>query len=267
MTSPISSSVAVGRATTELNQLDKAEKKTPAAEPPVVEARADSSVTFQTDGSQDIFSSLSGLLDQTSDAIALLKSGTDGLASIAETIGLVRDELVDARDSGDAGAISVAQERLAALPNQIAELAGGAGGSAGNLLAETARDGSVQIASLSISLVYVDYTQTGESSPLFGSNTSADGEPTDPLQQLQDALAFVQNHQEQLLESLEALRSEEGIPSFVQELLSVDATSVDETVLTEEGASILSLQVRQELAGTTEALTPEARLNALKFFT
>ena len=216
-----------------------------------------------TTGAPAGFAGLSSLLDTVSHSIGLLKSGISGLSAMDKLATSVRDALSGASENGDGAALEEARQRFSQLPGDIARIAEGAEFGGRNLLGEPGHTDTVQVSSISITLIYVDYT---DASALASGGEEA---PTD-LEQILETLGSLIDqltaHRESLAESLSGLRDDDGVPSLMQQLFPNAVGGSEDDQLTDEGAQLLALQIRQELAGTTASLTPESRLNALRFF-
>lgn len=266
MTSPISSTTP--NLTTTLADLSKSEQRPNVGNGPTGllqdSGEKPSYQDFLTTGAPTGFATLSDVFDSMTQTVGLLKKGIEGLTKMSGLAGDARGALLEAQSSEDLSLRGDALGQFGQLPAEISTIALSAEYEGRSLLAEVTRTETVEATSVSVTLVYSNYTDLQDAFAL---------EAEDPADQIDEALEFLdafletlREHKGELTKGFEAIRGGDGVPALLSEIfpnIDVDLTQDD---LEEEAIQVLALQTRQELAGSTQSLTPESQLNALRFF-
>lgn len=266
MTSPVLSTPS--NVSSRLTELVQSATKTQTGQSTSASLGTDSAMSvyqdFLTTGAPNGFATLSDVFDNMTQTVGLLKKGLEGLTNMSASVGETRIDLIEAGRSDDPAAITEALDAFGELPSKLSTIAVSADYNGRSLLAEISREETVDATSLSITLVYSDYTDLSDDFALSSEDSS---EQLDEALDVLDAfMDDIRAHRDDLTASFETIRGGDGVSALLSDIFPSIDVAVEENALADEGNQVLALQTRQELARSTSSLTPESQLNALRFF-
>ena len=218
---------------------------------------------------------LNSLLDTMSTAINTIQAANNGLTSITKLVQSAQSLVSQAQQTTDTAVRKGLSTQYDALLTQIGQLAGDAGLNGINLLAgdnlTVALNEKSGALKSSVTISGVDYTSTtAANAPLSIANAAGNWSSTANINiastELTAALTTLRSQSQSLSSNLQTVQVREDFTKSMVTTLNNGADGLTLADSNEEGANLLALQTRQQLATTALSLAAQADQNVLRLF-
>jgi flagellin len=236
-----------------------------------VNSALDNAINFFTaQGLDNRANDLNSLLDTTSNAINTIQAANNGITAITKLVQSAQALASQALQTTDTTTRSTLAGQFDALLTQIGQLAGDSGFNGVNLLGGDSLTVTLnETGTSSVTVAGVDYTNAN-ASPLSinaaAGNWATNTNITDAQATLTAALTTLRSESQTLGANLSTVQIRQD---FTKATINTLRTGSDQLTLAdsnEEGANLLALQTRQQLATTALSLAAQADQNVLRLF-